>query len=175
MFKPGLIICLLFVFCWAAVAPLTATHDAPSFETPPFPGWPISVDGAILLARNISTEEQLLAKSFPGRIGRFSDGSRELLIRWVTRPTRQLHPASDCFKGMGYVIEPRPLRRDSSGRLRSCFEARRKARRFLVCEIILDEYDRHWSDVSSWYWAAVRGRTHGPWWNIIVAEEVLES
>jgi hypothetical protein len=49
-----------------------------------------------------SSREERFAADFPGRIARFSDGHREIIIRWVARETRALHSASDCFKGLGY-------------------------------------------------------------------------
>src|SRR3712207_7200250 len=48
------------------------------------------------------------SRNFPGAVGKFSDGERELLIRWVTRGTRQLHSTSDCLRGAGYSVTPQP-------------------------------------------------------------------
>jgi hypothetical protein len=38
-----------------------------------------------------------------------------------------------------------------------------------VREVIADSHGNRWTDVSAWYWAAVRGETQGPWWAITVA------
>lgn len=106
---------------------------------------------------------------FPGRIGRFSDGEREIVIRWVTEATRKLHPASDCFQGLGYSIKPRALQRDDKGSLWSSFGASKGNERLRVRERIHSESGETWTDVSSWYWAALR--EEGPWWAITVAEK----
>jgi hypothetical protein len=38
-----------------------------------------------------------------------------------------------------------------------------------VCERIYDGQGKAWTDVSSWYWAAMVGRTRGPWFAVTVA------
>ncbi|MCI0665355.1 MAG: hypothetical protein L0220_30200 [Acidobacteria bacterium] len=30
--------------------------------------------------------------------------------------------------------------------------------------------DENWTDVSSWYWSAMLGRSCGPWWVVTIAE-----
>ncbi len=64
----------------------------------------------------LSDREQRFVSGFPGRIARFTDGKREIIVRWVTRETRMLHPAADCFRGMGYAIRPLPIYIDERGR-----------------------------------------------------------
>jgi hypothetical protein len=34
---------------------------------------------------------------------------------------------------------------------------------------MVDEVGGAWTDVSAWYWASVRDRTHRPWWAVTVA------
>ena len=51
----------------------------------------------------MSEVEQRFAARFPGAIARFSDGERVIVLRHVERPTRMLHPAADCFRGLGYA------------------------------------------------------------------------
>ena len=89
----------------------------------------------------------------------------------MERETRALHPASDCFKGLGYSIKPIPARDASDGHHWGGFEARRGDEALRVYERIYDPPDKmSWSDVSSWYWQAVTGRTTGGWWAVTVAE-----
>src|SRR5262249_19477717 len=38
-----------------------------------------------------------------------------------------------------------------------------------VCELIRDERGQNWPDVSAWYWHALLGWTHSPWWSVVVA------
>jgi hypothetical protein len=51
-----------------------------------------------------------------------------------------------------------------------CFDASRGGTRLRVCESIRDSAGGEWTDVSSWYWAALLGRSSGPWWATTVAE-----
>ncbi|MDP1791075.1 MAG: hypothetical protein Q8L12_10910, partial [Methylibium sp.] len=66
--------------------------------------WPRQFDGRTLRPLALSPVEQRFANAFPGAIGRFSDGERLLVLRDVQRPTRMLHPAADCYRGLGYSI-----------------------------------------------------------------------
>src|SRR5688500_6271051 len=95
--------CLLAALVpFAAPTPVANAHSD-------FPGWPETFEGRSLRVLPLSEIEQRFALSFPGRIGRFSDGQRELIVRWISTPTRKLHPAADCFKGSGYSVKPLPL------------------------------------------------------------------
>lgn len=158
---PFLLVCVL-----AALVPL---HSR-SLAQPPtsFPGWPAQFEGHALHELPLTEQEQRFAAEFPGRIGRFTDGSREIVMRWVGGPTRKLHPAADCFRGSGYAVTPAPIEVIDGGSW-GAFDAQRKGVRVRVREAILATDGQRWTDASSWYWAAVRDRTHGPWWAITVA------
>ncbi len=117
--------------------------------------------------------EAQFAESFPGRLARFTDGEREIVFRYLERPSRQLHAAVDCFKGSGYEVEPEPVKRDMRGELMGCFFATRDGQTFRVCERMFDANGGSWYDVSSWYWAAVLKRSTGPWWAVTVAEPIM--
>jgi hypothetical protein len=84
-------------------------------------------------------------------------------MRWVTQPTRRLHPAEDCYRGLGYSIGASRIVTDNSGTRWRCFAARRKQDGREVCEQLQDMEGRRWTDVSAWYWAAVLERSPGPW------------
>jgi hypothetical protein len=163
---------LFIVFCLlAALAPFAPIRPDTANEPSAFPGWPAQIEGCRLTQLPLSSREERFAADFPGRIARFSDGHREIIIRWVTRETRALHPASDCFKGLGYSIKPLPARVAPDGRRWSSFEARRGDESLNVQERIYDSADKEsWSDVSSWYWQAMMGKTKGGWWAVTVAE-----
>ena len=157
----------------AAVMPfLTAqsgqsTRDASASV---FYGWPTQFEGKTLTELPLTQLEQRFATDFPGRIGRFTDGEREIVIRWVTEATRKLHPASDCFQGIGYSVKPLAVHRDKSGSLWSSFAATKGDERLRVYERIHNNSGETWTDVSSWYWSALRKDT-GSWWAITVAEK----
>jgi hypothetical protein len=138
-----------------------------------FPGWPDRFEGRGLKPLPPSSREERFAAEFPGRIARFSDGRREIIIRWVERETRALHPASDCFKGLGYSIKPLPARVDADGHRWGGFEARRGDEALRVFERVYDSANQQsWSDVSSWYWHAITGRSSGGWWAVTAAERL---
>jgi hypothetical protein len=135
-----------------------------------FSGWPAQFEGRTLTALPLTELEKRFATDFPGKIGRFTDGKRELVIRWVTEATRKLHPASDCFQGLGYSVKPLAVRRDDKGSLWSSFAATKGKEQLLVHERIHSESGESWTDVSAWYWAAL-GDGSGSWWAITVAEK----
>lgn len=141
----------------------TKRDDAP-------PSWPTIFEGRALTPLPMSVVEQRFAVQFPGRIGRFTDGRRNIILRVVDQPTRLLHPAADCFRGIGYRVEqPRVMQRND-GAAWGCFAAGRDGNRRTVCERIHDGDGHAWTDVSAWYWAATLGRTHGPWWAVTVVD-----
>ncbi len=153
--------------CLAAVlAPLWPQEKSCEGDAIPFPGWPSTWSAKPLYELPLEPQEETYAKSFPGRMGRFTDGESEYVFRWVTLATRKLHPATDCFRGSGYQIRPLPLQADPDGATWGCFEASNERVKMVVQEKITGSDGRSWTDVSSWYWAAVLGKTGGPWWAV---------
>ena len=152
--------------------PLLSVHSEPSRNAgaDAFPGWPTEFQGRTLTPLPLTELEQRFNADFPGKIGRFTDGKREFVVRWVTEATRKLHPASDCFQGLGYSVKPLPLQRDENGSLWSSFAATKGNNRLRVYERIHNNSAETWSDVSSWYWAALR-HGDGSWWAITIAEK----
>jgi hypothetical protein len=113
--------------------------------------------------------EERFAANFPGTIVRFTVGEATLILREVAQPTRQLHPAADCFRAAGYTPGPARTHEDARQKRWNCFLASRGNRRWRVCERIANASGNQWTDVSSWYWAAVWSRdasTAGPWWAV---------
>jgi hypothetical protein len=155
----------------AAVAPLFAPGgDTAIAANASFPGWPTTYEGRPLKELPLTAREAAFVRDFPGRVGRFSDGRREIIIRWVGAPTRRLHPSADCFRGSGYSIAPMPVRKDAAGAAMSCFRANHGADTLMVCELIRDERGVSWPDVSAWYWSGMLGTSTAPWWSFVVAE-----
>lgn len=162
----------------AAVVPLVAML-VPGVATPAARStaqaaieWPTTYRGQPLTQLALTPLEARFAQRFPGVIARFSAGRELLVLRHVTQPTRQLHPASDCFRAAGFAIDAPRAHRDAEGRGWTCFMAARDGERLRVCEAI-ERADGgagapRFTDVSAWYWAALRdrgveGRTPG-WW-----------
>jgi len=83
------------------------------------------VPGCSLRPLALGPVEQRFARGFPGRIVRLTDERQVLVWREVQRPTRMLHPAADCFRGLGYRIAAMRLEHDAQQRLWHCFAAER--------------------------------------------------
>lgn len=155
---------------WLYPAPVAATPVAVAME------WPHEFLGRPLQPLALSPVEQRFADRFPGAIARFSDGERAIVLRHVTAPTRMLHPATDCYRGAGYRVLAQsleaPLAAPAQARaaaLQRCFVAEKAGRKLRVCEKIVDARGVSFTDTSAWYWAAVLGRSHGPWRAVTVA------
>jgi hypothetical protein len=167
----GAVAAVLLAAAAAALAPLLAAPRAATMAAQDgFPGWPTHHEGRALRELPLTPREAAFVQDFPGRVGRFTDGSREIIIRWVGAPTRRLHSASDCFRGSGYGITPLPVRRDAAGAAMGCFRARHGADDMTVCEVIHDARGESWPDVSAWYWSAILAATPAPWWSVVVAD-----
>jgi len=166
--KAGVQIAAIMHAALAALAPLLPGRYQTAAADVHFAGWPVAYERRALTEMPLTQREIAFARDFPGRIGRFSDGKREIIIRWVGVPTRRLHSAADCLRGIGYSITPLPARRE--GHAMSCLRASRGADIMTVCELIKDEQGLAFPDVSAWYWDALFGATRGPWWSFVVAE-----
>jgi len=117
----------------------------------------------------LSEVEQRFARHFPGTIARLTDGHEVMVLRAVHRPTRMLHPAMDCYRGLGWRVAAQRLQLDAQQALWRCFEATRDGRRLRVCERIVDAQGRGFTDTSAWYWSALLGESSGPWQAFTVA------
>ena len=169
--RSGAVLASFFLAALAAtVAPLVVGQRQVAASDRSFRGWPSHYQGRELREMALTQREIAFARDFPGRIGRFWDGEREIIIRWIGAPTRRLHPAADCFRGIGYSIMPSPAGKDAGGAAMSCFRARHLAEEMMVCEVIRDERGESWPDVSAWYWHALFGSSPAPWWSFVVAE-----
>jgi len=159
----------------AALAPLTHhSGDSTFVANDTFPGWPTRYEGRQLTEVALTQRESAFVRDFPGRVGRFSDGRREIIIRWVGAPTRRLHSAADCLRGVGYTVVPMPVRKDAAGAAMGCWRASRGSDAIRVCEVIRDEAGDSWPDVSAWYWNTMFGASRAPWWSFVVAESTAE-
>lgn len=124
---------------------------------------PAQWQGATLRPLALSEVERRFALRFPGTVARLTDGERVLVLRTVRQPTRMLHPAADCYKGLGYQISGEKLEAMAGQGLWRCFVAQRAGRQVRVCEQIEDSSGQTFTDASAWYWSAVAGQSTGPW------------
>ncbi len=136
------------------------------------PEWPSKFEGRPLFPLPLTEQERGFQRGFPGHVVRFTDGVHELVMRSVNRASRRLHPAADCLKAVGYDVTPKPIRVGTEGQHWGCVLATRPGNRLHVCERIYDEHGNSWSDVSSWYWAALLGKSKGPWQSMTIARPV---
>jgi hypothetical protein len=163
---------LIALALWCAMLPLSATRASASPSTASHAEWPAQWRGQALRPLALSAVEHRFAAQFPGRIARFAaaDGS-ELVLRDVSRPTRMLHPAADCWRGIGWRIEATRLEHDDDALLWRCFEAVKDDQRVRVCERIVDAQGQSFTDTSAWFWAASLQRSQGPWQAITRVED----
>ncbi|HEX8261259.1 MAG TPA: hypothetical protein VF547_00125 [Allosphingosinicella sp.] len=173
MSRPASLALFVLLAAAAVLAPLLERPGPPS-NGPPAP-WPDSLEGRPLIALPAAPEDRLLARRFPGHVARFSDGRRQIVLRQVAAATRRLHPASDCFRAVGYEIGPSPMRMIPGAGPASCFTARRGGRTLRACEQILGSDGRSWPDISSWYWPALVGSSRGPWLAVLTVEPVAAT
>jgi exosortase len=162
--------CLIPLCLAAALTPLVGRPTNSTVVATAPPVWPTEIDGHKVLSVEALTEENAFASDFPGYMKRFTDGMNSYFVRFVNRETRQLHPSSDCFRGMGFKIEPRPIAAELDGNVWGSFEASKGKTRYLVLERVYDSEGKSFTDVSEWYWLALTGKTHGPWFAITIAK-----
>lgn len=161
---PRLCATLCLLYLGIGLWPLGQTTADQAARSPMAFEWPRQLAGRELRPLALSPLEVRFAEQFPGAIGRFSDGEGVLVLRHVLSPTRRLHPAADCFRGLGYSVGAETLRRRGEGAgLQRCFVARGADGAMSVCEHIEDAAGRVFSDHSAWYWSALAGDTQGPW------------
>ncbi len=162
----------LLGYPWLQLQPSAAGVQVATVE------WPREYGGRLLRPLALSAVEQRFADRFPGAIGRFTDGNGTLVLRHVTAPTRMLHPATDCYRGLGYRVTPEVLVRQaiaqdsSTSILKRCFVAERNGHRLRVCEHITDAMGQVYTDTSAWYWAAITGQSQAPWQAITQARPI---
>jgi len=152
-----------------ALAPLAQRSVAGEAASTQSPEWPTVWEGKALRPLALSAVEMRFATRFPGHIARLTDGEQVVVLRQVRQPTRMLHPAADCYRGLGYRIQQAQLERDAQQRLWRCFIAERGGQRQRVCERIVDARGDAFTDASSWFWAAQLGQSSGPWQAVTTA------
>lgn len=167
------IISIFIITCaLAALAPLRTTQPVGhSGDQVAYP-FPDQFQGRKLKPIAMTEREKRFYSTFPGKMAKMTDGKRQVTCKWIEQPTRKLHPASDCYRGMGYSVHPEPIRIDDDGRRWGTFRAVKGHHHIRVREMISDLSNHQWTDVSGWYWSALLGRSQGPWLVITVSERI---
>ncbi len=151
----------------ATVVPMRSASES-SFDQ--FEGWPSMYEGRPLTEIPASPMVAEFYRRFPGKVGHFSSGSTRYVFRFLTEPTRRLHPAQHCYRASGYDTDSVRACFREDGQRYGCFTARRGSETVRVSERLYDSRGGAWTDVSAWYWAALLGRSQGPWWVVTIAE-----
>jgi len=68
-------------------------------------------------------------------------------------------------------VKPLAAHRDQNGSLWASFAATKGDERLLVYDRIISDSGETWTDVSAWYWSALRHEGSGSWWAITVAQK----
>lgn len=166
----------LFVFCvCAALLPLVPSKQRSLENSVAFSGWPTKFEGQPILVQRLSPQMARFADRLPGRLAVFTDGNKRIIFRWVTKPTRLLHPAENCYRASGYNIEWMPQYKDSNQNSWSLFKATKDGEALLVRERLFDEHGNSWTDNSAWYWSGVLQHSRAPWWSVCVVEPVIKK
>jgi exosortase/archaeosortase family protein len=109
-------------------------------------------------------QEQNFSQHFPGSIAVYQSAGLHLIVRDVSRATRQLHPSADCLRAAGYSIGTAKDFIDANGGHWWHYRIQKEGQRFDVHERIVSSRDQSsWTDVSAWYWSALRHPLNGPW------------
>lgn len=161
--------CALLLPLCLGIAAWKAGAASTPVAAPATPELPTQWEGRPIRPLVLTEVEQRFARQFPGSLARLTDGERVIVLRTVLQPTRMLHPAADCYRGLGWTIVNARLEQDAQQLLWRCFEAEREGRRLRVCERIVDTQGRAFTDTSAWYWAALLDQSQGPWTALTVA------
>lgn len=126
--------------------------------------WPESFRGMPLEPLPLSVREEHFAAGFPGALGRFRCGEGEVILRRVDRATRMLHSAEDCFLAAGFEMVRQSGQAEAGDGLWQVWKARRDGESdLIVCEQIRSAEGDLFTDVSAWFWRALRHPEEGPW------------
>jgi exosortase/archaeosortase family protein len=152
--------CVLIAASWFF---RSADSSAISAESSPFE-WPTSFRDQSLEPLPLSVREEHFAAGFPGQLARFRCGDGELIFRRVTRATRMLHSAQDCFTAAGFTMQRLSPNTIANDGIWQVWEAKRGDEpALIVCEHIRSAEGDLFTDVSAWYWQALRHPEKGPW------------
>ena len=164
--------CIFFMLCsfWSMHQANAKATDVQTQHL--FVEWPYEWQGTPLRPLALSDVETRFADNFPGAITRMTDGHRMFIFRQISEPTRKLHPAPDCYKGLGYSIRNEVLQHDANDLLWRCFIATRGDKSIQVCEHIENMQGQSYTDTSAWYWSALMNPKTGPWMTITIAQQI---
>jgi exosortase/archaeosortase family protein len=154
--------------CAAVLAPLLAL-TTPRNPGPPDVGNPPSLftfQGLTLPLQPLpqTAAERAFAESFPGTLSSHRWGDSQVILRRVNVATRRLHPSADCLRAAGFATTEAFNVSLADGTQWARFHATKDGLRLIVHERVTSALDGStWTDVSAWYWSALRHPLNGPW------------
>lgn len=130
----------------------------------------LQFDGQSLRTIPFDEREARFYSVFPGTAARFTDGRSVYLVRRITRTSRNLHSAAECYRALGFdtreltpEIKDFPVLGLEKVRF-SRFAVTEKKQTFEVLEVIVSEAGSVYLTPSEWYWkTALGGKDPGPW------------
>jgi len=129
--------------------------------------WPTREGNTPLFEIAIPEDQADFLQHFPGSVKVFASADSIWIYRWVNRPTRQLHPARDCYRAAGWEVLEEKQILDTSGHRWSRTHLVHGTREMEIHEQIRDANGTaRWTEPSQWFWDAALGRSQGPWWMI---------
>ena len=139
-----------------------------------FTAWPDRVGTLSLESAPLQDEDRRLLRGFPGQLARFDAEGRHVLAWWTDAPSHQVHSIRECYRGLGYDIEPEPARPAFGAGTWGRFLATRGAERLLIHEQVRDGAREEHSSIPAWYWSAVFGASPAPYTAWVVVERLEE-
>lgn len=116
-----------------------------------------------IVAIPLEKQELDFAAEFPGKIGVYATDGGQVILRDVECATRKLHPSRDCLRASGFALSEAKDVLLSDGTW-NYYTASRDGTRYDVYERIMSSKDgTGWTDVSAWFWSALRHPLNGPW------------
>lgn len=164
---PGRALAVLGVTCLAVAVSWLGQEREAKAETADSVApvaWPETFRGMVLEPLPLSVREEHFEAGFPGALARFRCGEGEVILRRVDRATRMLHPAQDCFQAAGFEMQRVSGEAVPGDGLWQVWRAQRgEEPPLVVCEQIRSRTGELFTDVSAWYWSALRHPEDGPW------------
>ena len=112
----------------------------------------------------LTTEEMRFAEHFPGTIAVYRSGNTQIILREMQLATRKLHTSRDCLRASGFEVYEAKEYTDVKGDIWLRYHASHDGQRYIVHERIISLVDHtSWTDVSQWFWHALRRPLNGPW------------
>lgn len=162
---------LIFITLSIIAFSLPFFNEQKIYNIKSFKGWDKTFNGKLLKEIPLNENEKKFLIDFPGKINKFTDGERQIIMRYIENPTRKLHSSSDCYKGIGYKIKYEPIEIDKDKIKWSSFIVKKGDKKLKIKERIYKQ-GKNWTDVSSWYWENIFNKNTLPSIAVTIIEPI---